>query len=216
MREYIRPCDVKKEFRNDYCVHILYSYHNVLAHLERQYDRYGDYSEETQKEITYLEELMLDWAMRIEDGSWNPQHAELKGKLIKECIHDHVYVDEKLEAILKPRRSGGEYIGVSDKKGVSIRVNDVVKTKYGRVMRVVHIVDDGRNGYDLENYDKLDCWTPTRNDMWKSENLEVVNDQYPYEKLEDNRDDNDEVKTPEVRMSVGDKHNMEQKFGDVE
>ena len=189
MREFIRPRDVKKEYRNDYCVHILYSYHNVLAHLERQFNTNGDYDEDDEKEILYLEKLMLDWAMRIENDN-RQEYDDLRGKLIVDCLHDHVHVDTELKAILKPVRRGGEYIGVNDKNGVSIRVNDVVKTKYGRIMRVVHIVNEGQNYYDLEPYDKLDNWTPTKSDMWKSDNLEVVNDQYPYEKLEDNIEEN--------------------------
>ena len=185
MREFIRPRDVKKEYRDDYCVHMLYSYHNVLAHLERQYDRNGDYDEDDEKAMRHLEKLMLEWAMTIENDKYR-NYDDLKGKLIVDCLHDHVHVDLNLKAILKPVRSYGEYIGVNDKTGTSIRVNDVVKTKYGRIMRVVHVINESQNYYDLEPYDKLDCWTPNKADMWKPENLEIVNDQYPYEKLEDN------------------------------
>ena len=185
-REYIHYKDIKKEYQDDYFVMVLVSYHNVLAHTERQYDRNGEYDEEDGKEIDYLERMMLDWAMYIENSK-DEKYATLKGKLIKNCLHDHVYVDERLDAILRPLRRKGAYTGTGDKNGTPIYVNDVVKTKYGRVCRVTHFISERENCFDLEPYDNLNCPPGDEADLWKPMNLEVVNDEYPYEKLEDNK-----------------------------
>lgn len=180
MRNFIRYKDVKKELRDDYFICRLYNYHNVLASMERRFNWNGEYDEEDKRTMRHLEELMLEWAMMIEERD-DEEYKDLKGKLIKDCLKDHVYVDPDLKAILKPERELGEYVGVNDKNGVSIRVNDVVKTDSGDVLLVVHTIEPGRNAYELVNIDKDANTVPSKRYMWDSQKLEVITDKYDEE-----------------------------------
>lgn len=189
-RDYIHNRDIKKEYRNDYAITVLVSYHNVLANMERRlYNRDGDYDKDIEKEMAHLESLMLDWAMDIENSK-EEKYAKLKGKLIDSGFNDHVYISSKLDAIQKPKRKRSTtYVGVDDKNEVPIHLNDVVKTKYGRVCLVTRLISTSYNGFDLVPYDYLDREAPEEYDLWDSRYLEVVNDEYPYEKLEDNKEE---------------------------
>lgn len=71
-----------------------------------------------------------------------------------------------------------EYIGVVDKNGVEIFEHDIVKTKYGRLCIVVWFSSPAHNGWDLKVVDTIgnirDTKGPSANDLWASNNLEVV------------------------------------------
>ena len=183
MRDFIRPIDVKKEYRNDYFVYTLVSYHNVLASLEHKYDHNGDYSDETEKAIRYVQEEEAYWAMEIENAK--DRYQDLKGRLLEDTSLRSVHVSESLDALLRPRRVVRGYAGVEDKNGKSVCAGDIVRTKHGRLYEVVHQVSGSKNFYDMKPFGNLDCPPLDECDMWASENLEVVTDKYPYVEMEE-------------------------------
>lgn len=88
------------------------------------------------------------------------------------------YVEELFSPKVYPTTIG-QYIGRDDKNGVKIFKGDIVKTKYGRLYKVVWF--SPKLCFDLEPIDKpenLSVKAPDKWDLWYSENLEVVGNIY--------------------------------------
>ena len=181
-RKYISYSDLKEEFRDNYHVRVLVSFHNVLAYYDGvcqdccAHDRDHCIDCSTTKTIRGVEETMNDYAQFMENS-----YPEFKGKLMKKYF-DQVHVDDELTGLLRRKRRFGDSIyGLKDKNGKPIRDGEIVETKYGRICKVGFMHNDGFCGYDLTPFDKIDCKAPDDYDMWASNNLTVVSDQYPYE-----------------------------------
>ena len=69
----------------------------------------------------------------------------------------------------------GQYTGLTDKNGVRIFEGDIVRTKYGRICKVVWFAPQlCWDLYPLESKSKA----PDTYDLFKSENLEVIGNIY--------------------------------------
>ena len=65
-------------------------------------------------------------------------------------------------------------LGIKDYNGKFIWEGDKVRTKYGRICKVVWKQTDAFMGWDLEPCEALDKKAPTEWDLWYCGNLEVV------------------------------------------
>ena len=71
----------------------------------------------------------------------------------------------------------GQYVGIKDKNGKKVYEGDIVKTKYGRLCRVVKISLPSYVGWDLEVFDENNALTtkkPEEYDLYYKDNLEVI------------------------------------------
>ena len=153
---------------------------NILEEIvDHSKERVAALNEEMSLKIVKLECGRLK-RVKIDDALAG-EIPEFKGKLMKKYF-DHVHVDDELTGLLRRKRRFGDSIyGLKDKNGKPIRDGEIVETKYGRICKVGFMHNDGFCGYDLTPFDKIDCKAPDDYDMWASQNLTVVSDQYPYE-----------------------------------
>jgi uncharacterized phage protein (TIGR01671 family) len=71
----------------------------------------------------------------------------------------------------------GQYVGICDKNGKKVYEGDIVKTKYGRLCRVVKVSLPSYVGWDLEVFDENNALTtkkPDEYDLYYKDNLEVI------------------------------------------
>lgn len=88
----------------------------------------------------------------------------------------HTYIEE----CEVDRETVGQFIGFMDKNEREIYEGDIVKTKFGRLCKVVWFSSDSYKCFDLQPinmfYDENKA--PDRYDLWKPENLEVIGNIY--------------------------------------
>lgn len=71
----------------------------------------------------------------------------------------------------------GRYIGISDKNGERVFEDDVVRTKCGRICRIVWSSTDSHQGWAVVPLERKDKPLP-QCELFKSENLEVIGNIY--------------------------------------
>ncbi|MBR6907989.1 hypothetical protein IKN40_05910 [bacterium] len=66
--------------------------------------------------------------------------------------------------------------GITDRNGLLIYEGDYVITKHGRICQVIWLSNAGYLGFDLIPITNItDDNAPDQYDIWKSENLEIIN-----------------------------------------
>ena len=82
------------------------------------------------------------------------------------------YVDTDICPIIDPETIC-PYIGIKDKNNIKIFKDDIVRTKHGRLCRVVWFTSPNYNGWDLAPIE-MEHPAPDKYDLWQPENLEVI------------------------------------------
>lgn len=81
----------------------------------------------------------------------------------------------------------GRYVGISDKNNIKIFEHDIVKTKYGRLCKVVWLSSPCHQGWDLIGIED-EHPAPGVHDLWYREHLEVVGNVYDNQELLEERE----------------------------
>ena len=125
---------------------------------------------------------------KTRDGKWIESCSVfMRGELalmlnerpIKEVIKDKngEPVDVIFSFCSVGKNTVGQFTGLTDKNGKKIFEGDIVKTKYGRLCRVVRVSLPSYVGWDLEVFDENNALTtkkPDEYDLYYKDNLEVV------------------------------------------
>lgn len=115
----------------------------------------------------------------------------LNERPIKEVIKDKngEPVDVIFSFCSVEKNTVGQFTGLTDKNGKKIFEGDIVKTKYGRLCRVVRVSLPSYVGWDLEVFDENNALTtkkPDEYDLYYTDNLEVIGN--IFDKESDNGD----------------------------
>lgn len=89
---------------------------------------------------------------------------------------DDTYIDTNINPIVDPETICS-YIGIEDKNGIKIFKNDIVKTKHGRLCKVIYFTSPNYIGWDLAPLE-IEHPDPDKFDLWLPENLEVIGNVY--------------------------------------
>lgn len=110
---------------------------------------------------------------RTYNGEWVEGYLIGKG-MTAACTTYYLRCDYKEFAV--DHTTVGQYIGMRDKNGKRLFEGDIVRTKYGRICKVVW------HGYipvyDLIPIANFDSKAPDKHDLFHSENLEVIGNIY--------------------------------------
>lgn len=114
---------------------------------------------------------------RIDNGEWVEgyyiyhKNAD-NGEIYWESDPDHLgyYTDDIYSVDLA---TVSQYTGLTDKNGKKIFEGDIVKTKYGRLCKVIYFISDCACCIDLIPINSKHR-APTAEDIFSSDNLEVV------------------------------------------
>ena len=143
-------------------------------------------TEQEEREIKFRAKAInrdpdCEYRTNYKNGDWvyglltRPSFTSSYGTLPAEMTNTH-----GISGIEVDDNTLGQYIGVKDKNGQEVYEDDIVKTKFGRLCKVVWFSSDSNKCFDLQPinmfYDENKA--PDRYDLWKSENIEVVGNIY--------------------------------------
>lgn len=105
----------------------------------------------------------------IINGEW---HYGYYIRRFDDCIIHSGILPNDYE-IVKPETIG-QYKGLTDKNGKKIFEGDIVRTKYGRICKIVQVSLNTYCGWNLIPIGEYDCKAPDKWDLWNCNNLVVI------------------------------------------
>ena len=104
------------------------------------------------------------------EGYYAETIAEMKGFWTAKMVMQFI-ITKDAESFLIDRETVSRYTGITDRNNVKIFENDIVKTKYGRLCKVIWFSSPSYQGWDLLPIES-EHEKPSERDLWN--NLEVV------------------------------------------
>lgn len=127
---------------------------------------------------------------RIDDDTWvyggiiRTFHPNFGSGITTQDVIDFYTQKENCYAICANNRdifvwqhTIGQFTGLTDKNGKKIFDGDIVKTKFGRLCKVIFFTSDCFCGVDFVALNS-DHKPPTSHDLYRSDNLEIVGNIY--------------------------------------
>lgn len=107
----------------------------------------------------------------------HPKNEHLNGTWIYGYLSDENYINsiDLNGEFLVDKDTVGQCIGVDDKNGKEIYEDDIVRTRSGRICKVVWFSSSQYQGWDLEPIESKNP-PPKERELW--ENLEVIGNVY--------------------------------------